>query len=372
MMGNNETGETITVFVDSNPPDTSLGTFEPSYRFGINDPWNVTSQTTFVLEAEDLYSGVNYTWYSINGAYFQGTSFDLNGYPDDPYTLEWGSMDMLGNNKTEKVMSLILDNSPPSTGIIPGTPKYRASSEDIWNVTNETMFSITPEDPHSGVDIVWYIIDGAYFEGFEFNLSGYEDEEYNITWGSKDNLGNNGTGKTMFVQLDNLPPSTSLSIDDPKYQADTSHSWNITQGTFFGLISVDAHCGISSFWYTIDGEYFEDSEFFLGDRIDGLHTVTYGAMDMLGNNETAKSITLNLDTASPETVIYINQTIIEPDSLVKLNSSTPITLISDDGIGVGVNFIWFSLDGGTTYNIYQSPFNAPLNTSKIIFGAECY
>ncbi len=369
-MGNNETGVTLTVFADTHSPDTSLGIVGPSYHSSDNDPWNVTSQTTFNLEAEDFYSGVNFTWFTIDGAYFQGTSFDLSGNSDGLHTLRWGSLDMSGNNETGNVMSLILDNSHPSTDIDLGTPRYRASGEDRWNVTGETMFSLTPEDSHSGVDVIWYTIDGAYFEGSESNLSGYGDGVHTLTWGSKDNLNNNESGNMMFVQLDNTPPSTSLSLGDPKYRVEASHSWNVTQGTFFNLNSVDEHCGVSSFWYTIDGEYFEGSEFLLANRVDGFHIVTYGALDMLGNNETANTHNVNLDTTPPVVTIYIRQQIPGPDSLVTLNSSTPITLISNDSTGVGITFIWFSLDGGTTYNIYKSPFTAPLNTSTVIYGAE--
>jgi hypothetical protein len=53
-----------------------------------------------------------------------------------------------------------------------------------------------------------------------------------------------------------------------------------------------------------------------------------------------------------------------------LNSSTYITLFVEDGMGSGIDFVWFSIDGGLTYLIYEEPFTIPNTTSTINFGAR--
>lgn len=369
-LGNNETGNTTIVFADTHPPITNLTLSSPKYRSGDGDVWNVTSQTIFNLEAVDHYSEVAFTWYIIDWDYFEGTSFNLSGYAEGPHLITWGSVDFSGNNETGKSMLVLLDDSPPSTEMIVDLPKYRHSDDDHWNVTEQSIFTLSQTDSGSGVGTVWYTIDGAYFEGFEFNLSGYADGEHTLTWGSSDNLNNNETSNFMVVYLDNTPPTTLLSLGKPKYRSDELHSWNVTQGTFFNLIASDEQCGVSFVWYTIDDKYFKGSDFLLTGRIDGLHIITWGALDHLGNNETANYLQVNLDTKPPSMTIYIGGQVPPPNTKVTLNSSTPVTLVADDGIGVGVDYIWFSLDGGSTYNLYESQFTVPLNTSTIIYGAK--
>jgi len=64
-LGNNETGNSITVYVDDSPPTTSLsvsGSVYPSFVDGCN----VTSSTVFTLSASDNptahNSSVAFTW----------------------------------------------------------------------------------------------------------------------------------------------------------------------------------------------------------------------------------------------------------------------------------------------------------------------
>ncbi|MEE9151360.1 MAG: Ig-like domain-containing protein, partial [Thermoplasmata archaeon] len=369
-LGNNKTGNTTIVFKDTQSPITNLTLFGMGYRLNDGDNWNVTSQTTFNLTAMDLYSGVKFTWYIIDGEYFAGMSLNLSGYPEGMHTLTWGSMDWLGNNETGNTTLVFLDDSSPSTGINVGMPRYRNSDGDYWNVTGYTSFTLIYTDSYSGISKVWYTIDGNYFEGTEFNLSSYTDGIYTITWGSMDNLNNNEIPNSMVVHLDNTPPTTTMSPGEPNYRSSELHVWNVTQSTHFILISTDEYSDVEFVWYTIDGEYFEGSELRLTGRIDGLHNITWGAQDNLGNNETIKTLIVNVDTARPTATIYINGQIPPPDERISMNSSTPVTLIANDSIGVGIDYIWYSLDGGLTYNVYESTFTLPLNTSTIIYGAR--
>jgi hypothetical protein len=329
----------------------------------------VTSQTIFNLTPIDLYSDVKLTWYIIDGHYFEGSNFNLSGYSDGMHSIKWGSVDRLGNNATGNTSIVVLDNTPPLTDINVGTPKYRSSGDDYWNVTEKTTFTLVYADSYSGVDTVWYTIDGAYFEGSEFNLSGYNQGMYTITWGSKDNLNNNESSNSMVVYLDITPPTTTLLLGEPKYRSDESHPWNVTQSTLLSLISSDEHSGISVVWYTIDGEYFEGSELMLIGYGDGFYNITWGAQDNLGNNETANTMIVNVDTSSPLTTIFIGGEIPSGEERFSMNSSTPVNLSADDGLGVGLDYIWYSLDGGITYNLYDSPFTVPLGTGTINYGA---
>jgi hypothetical protein len=377
-LGNNETGHTFTIWLDNSAPVTNMTIDLPNHPTWPYDGGNVTSFTQFSLignDKPDLQNpGINFTWYTIDGDYFVGSWFNLSEYNEGSHIITWGSMDNLSTNETGNLIYIWVDDSPPVTEITIDSLRFPLSLYNGSNVTHHTLFSLSgsdrPTSHNSGVGSTWYTIDGVYHEGTEFNLSGQIEGAHVITWGSMDNLNHNETPNSLVVYLDNIPPTTTNSPGAQRYRESEMHIWNVTQTTVFTLISDDNQSGVSFIWYTIDGNYFEGSDFMLTGEIDGLHNITWGAQDNLGNKEEINSIMVNLDTTSPVVSIYIGGEVPLMDERNVLNSSTLVTLSGDDGIGTGIDFIWYSLDGGLTYNIYESPFTVPLNTSMIVFGAR--
>jgi hypothetical protein len=122
-------------------------------------------------------------------------------------------------------------------------------------------------------------------------------------------------------------------------------------------------------WYIVDGEYFEGTEFDLSGYVDGAHVISWGSVDNHGHNETAHTLTVYLDTTAPSIDIEIGEPIYIFLGTVYINSSTPITLISND-TGTGNCKMYYSMDGGVTYHIYDTPFYAPPLITSIIYGGE--
>jgi M6 family metalloprotease-like protein len=367
-VGNNETGNVMIVYADTHPPETRMEINGPQYRLDDLYDWNVTYETTFTLVPSDNVSGINYTWVTIDGISIDETNFDLKDFSEGKHIIRWGSADFAENIEDENMKIVYIDNSTPFSELIIGKPSFRDFSNDYLNITSYTPLDISSYDNHSGVDVVWHTINDAYFEGSKINMSGYEDGLYRITWGARDNLNFNETGNLEFLYLDNTPPKTELSIGDPKYRELDVHVWNVTKSTYFSLSSEDKSCGVESIWYTIDGVYHKNTDFFLTGSFDGLHNISYGARDCLGNNETLNYTSVYLDTTPPTVTIYIGGEAVT-QSPVSINSSTPIVLEAQDASS-GVSFIWFSLDGSSDSLIYQSQFTVPVNTTKITYGAQ--
>lgn len=366
-LGNNETGIITIVYTDTQAPKTIREISGPKYRLNDTDDWNITWETTFNLISNDEYSGINFTWYIIDGIYFQGTIFDLDGKLDGKHIIKWGAMDFSGNNETDNILIVYIDRTPPNTYHFIGLPSYHEFDDDDLNVTSNTPIDLTYFDRHSGVNVTWYTIDDDYFEGLNFNLSGYDDGRHVITWGSRDNLNHNETANTTFLYLDDTPPITELTIGNPKYREGMNDSWNVTRSTYFSLSSEDDLSGLDFIWYTIDGVYYEKTDFFLTASFDGLHNITFGAQDRLGNREIINNITIYLDTTPPSVVIYIGGNPVN-QTPYRLNSSTPITLMADDA-GSGIVLLWFGIDDISNYAVYHTAFTVPVNTTKIFYGA---
>ncbi len=368
-LGQNETEDSITVILDSTPPITDMLLGEPKYRDDVNDHWNVSTSTTFTLISSDNTVGVNFTWYTIYGSYYEGTNFNLTGYGEGYHTITWGSVDYLGNPENGNTITVYLNVKLLSTSLNIHEPKYRMSETHNWNVTNDTVFTLEPPNSNAGINFTWYIIDGNYHEGTSFTLSGYADGVHYITWGSQYNLGFNETANSITVNLDTNPPETDIDIGSPKFRADIGDHWSVTGDTVFTLTSRDNHSGIASTWYTIDEAYFEGSSFTLSRYADGLHSFQWGSEDNLGHDEPPKVITVLLDDAQPSVSIYVGQPSRYMGGVAYVSQSTPFTLTVEDA-GINSSVIFYSLNGGTVYYIYDSPFTVPPTVTTITYYVE--
>jgi hypothetical protein len=288
----------ITV-IDSGPPITQLIPGIPSYRGSGNHGWNVTTDNVITLNPWDNYSGVNFTWYTIEGVYYDYTApFKFTGYPEGPLNFTWGSEDNYGNNETGNEMVILIDNSDPITSLSIGDPKYKAGAGDLWNVTDTTLFTINAWDEYSGIDFCSYSIDGNYSIGSTFTLAGYVDGMRTIIWSSVDNLGHY-VDKITQVNLDSTPPTTDIEIGAPKYRNQIGDRWNVTTATQLNVVneSDGTGSGLNFTWYTIDGFYYNDMGPFT--LTPGFHIITWGSRDNLGLNESGNSIEIFVDDEPP-------------------------------------------------------------------------
>jgi hypothetical protein len=348
------------VILDDSTPSTTRSIGEPKNRNTVNDHWNITNTTSFTLFPADPYSGVNFTWYTIDGVYFEGLSFDLSGYIEGLHNITWGSRDNLGWNETGNYEIVNLNYTSPLTAINIIGPKYRGLTSDLWNVTSASIFVLTPIYTPSEIDFIWYIIDGEYFEGNTFTLSGYNDGPHSIIWGTRDKLGYNETGNFWMVLLDNAEPNTSIDVGNPKHRFNGNDLWNITSHTTITFSSEDQYSGVNYSWYTVDGQYFEGSTFDLQGYGEGSHLISYGSIDHLGNNETSIFITIWVDDSAPEIDLTIGlpRYPLWPYNGCNVTSTTQFTLTGADkptSHNVGVNFLWYTIDDdyyvGTSFDL---------------------
>lgn len=365
-LDNNETANQIQVFLDNTPPTTGIEVDSPKYRIAPDENWYVTKETVFTLTASDNLSGVDKTWFRINGIIYQGNSVKLSGLDDGEYTIYWFSRDNLGHSETESNISVILDTLPPVTHRNIGSPQYRELASEILNVTDTTPFTLTPNDKYSGVSRTWYTIDGVYFDGTEFTLEGYEEGLHTIGHGSFDNLDNQETTSTIVVNLDTSPPTTQISYLGKRFRSNPNDILNVTDATTYTLTASDYYTKVSLTWYTIDGVYFEGTEFTLRGYEDGLHTITYGSMDILQNNETGSSVVVYLDNSPPVIFIDVGWPSYVRDNITHIRFSTPISLYAMD-YGANNSLIFYSMDGGEKYFEYESEFTVLSTATAILF-----
>lgn len=287
LVTNQETVVNESFIVDNSPPTTSVQVGQPNYTH-VSNVW-VTSSTQITLTAVDggtIPVGLGVTQYRIwAGSWgpWQDYTAPFNLDTEGLNLIEYYSEDTLGNSEFTGVETLLVDNTPPTTAVAVGGPKFRGTINAHWNVTSASTFALESSDGGVmpvGVSDVEVFIDDIFFADYtgEFSLVGYGDGVHKIDFRATDNLGNQEIRlqayNTIYVNLDNTPPVTIIDPEDLGYDE------------LCTLLAEDGNgSGVRDILFKIDdGEwrtYF--TEFSI--REYGSHTIYYKSVDNLGNEE---------------------------------------------------------------------------------------
>ena len=143
-------------------------------------------------------SGIRETWYSIDGAAQEGTSFTVSG--DGTHHVGYWTIDNAGR-RTDGGVVVKIDTTPPATTITQpqatdGSLTFTLGAKDVATDS-------------SGVQETFYKVDNAQSEGTEFTVSG--DGTHTIAYWSVDNAGNKETEKSISVKIDTTKPNVWLT-----------------------------------------------------------------------------------------------------------------------------------------------------------------
>ena len=309
-------------YIIDSPPDYLPGTYDFTAKvfstgggllgeYGFNDPRRII--------AESDYQGP--TW--LDSANFQLIL---------PYFSRGGRVDLTesatGNVEfsvdISKYVTPYEDVTPPTTTLTIGEPHYVDPLDNIY-VSFNTAFTLTAEDNPGGTGVAstfYRIYNNTYDTGWleysaPFYLTGLPDGEYSIDYYSTDTIGNTEATNTATVILDNTPPSTTLTIGEPKYISDTTY---VTPDTPFTLEATDTGSGVNSIAYRIYNATYNSGwqtyivPFYLTSLTDGAYTIEYNSTDNVQNIEATHAIDVTLfswnyiyqDTYGRGTTLKIN------------------------------------------------------------------
>ena len=126
-LGNLGNENILSLTVDNTAPQTAIRVEEPNYT-SEDSRLFVTSETPIVLSVEDEFSGVAGTEYRIDeGTWISYAPFVIAG--EGIYTVEYRSLDYLGNIESTKSLTVTVDNSSPVTLIEVGEPQFSISKQ---------------------------------------------------------------------------------------------------------------------------------------------------------------------------------------------------------------------------------------------------
>jgi hypothetical protein len=336
----NSTTETVSgIRIDRTAPTTSA-----SVSGVLHQGWH-QGGVDVDLSASDNLSGVDATYYSLDGGDAQRYLAPVSVTDDGTHTLRYWSVDTAGNvePRADNSITLKIDATPPTlTGTATSAPNgagwYRDDVTVAWTCADVT----------SGID-------GACPAD---STVGGEGANLGAAASVADNAGNSTSRTVDGIRIDRTAPTTTADVPTPP-----------DSGWYAAAVEVTLHgsdnlSGVSATHYSVDGgdPQLYDGAFTVS--ADGRHEVTFWSRDAAGNVETAGApLTFRVDRTAPVTTV-VNP--ISPDTGWFVTSGIPFAFDASDAQS-GVATTYYTIDDGDAQQ-YGEPFTANLSTGRHTVG----
>jgi hypothetical protein len=248
--GNVNSSVNVSVFVDNTPPSVV-----PLYPAG----GSTLSGTTYVnASASDVLSGLGVVLFRFENSTWSGswqqvnTTFNTLALSDGFYNISFYANDTAGNvNSTEKIYSVLVDNSPPSvSGVQSNATVVRTGAWIRVNATvvdsgvgvdNNSVFVL-----NESMDVVAQMqnVSSPVFEAVvQVSYSG--EGQHNYTVNASDLAGNYNDTESIIITVDNTPPGVFIMVPYPD---------EILRGLIIINVTVNDTNGVSSVWFEFSNQ----------------------------------------------------------------------------------------------------------------------
>lgn len=274
-----------------------------------SDAW-MNQDFEVVLTAEDDKSGVDKTFYSLDGEEFQeGDNFTLsNGGIQE---VSFYSTDLAGNVEEVKTAQVKIDKTAPET---------YANTNSNWH--QEFVVQLKAEDAQSGVDKTFYSVNGSEFtEGDSVVVN--KEGIHTVTFYSTDLAGNIEEAKTAEVKIDQTAPETV---------SNTNGEWH--QEFTVELTATDDKADVETTFYSVNDAEFKSGTSFAVTE-EGIHTISFYSVDKAENIEEMKTAEVKIDHTAPETTSNMNEEWLKEDFMVELAAKDDLSGLASTYYSVG-------------------------------------
>ncbi len=215
-------------------------------------------------------------------------------------------------------------------------------------------YTLDPADPNGpngwytsgNVALAWQVTDG----GAETTKTGCADETFSTDGTftrscTAANVVGTAGPVSVTVKRDTTAPTITASVSGtPGLGGYRPANPTVT------LNAVDATSGIALTEYSLDGGPFQPYTAPFVVAGDGLHTVDFRTTDNAGWSSATDSVSFLVDANAPVTTASVS-----PPAVGGFHRTPKVTLAADDGLGIGVAGIQYTVDGSGTRS-YTAPF----------------
>lgn len=269
------------------------------------------------------------------------------------------------NALTDKTsfLKFFSDGEPPvATIALTGAPTCQHPKKGVF-YGKGLVWTITAKDNVSGVETIYYSIDGEEFKDYSQALNLDQEKPYWLRYYSVDNVGYASVPGQRRFTVDFTPPVSKRHVDT-RFIGDV-----FSIDTTIHLTSQDSGAGVKEIFYYLDDtakpSIYANTKIKVGHLPDGEHKVTFYADDNVLNREKPNVYSFYLDRTPPVSKSRFvgdhhndgKTDFISKRSRVELSSG-------DNKIGVDTIHFSFNKDKDDAYKLYKEPFLVPLSPGK--------
>lgn len=324
----------VEVFADLTPATTEAKFADDKY-FKDETGIYVGLNSAVTLVSQDNLSGIASVEYSWDGSNFQPYTKPIVADKPGRQTLFYKSTDKVGNAEPVKRVDFIVDGAPPSSELkLTGQVTRPAVVNGRNYVSDAVAFDLSALDDSSKVKAIWYTVDGGKPQQYLKPLYFLQEGPHTLGYFAEDHVGNKEAMKSMSFYTVSVPPKTLATTMG---KVVNTGGINYAKRDFaLKLEARDNVVGLERVEFKTDSEndfrtYMEPIRF----TTPGLHSVTYRAVDRAGNIEPAKTFTVNIFEAAPETTLATAQPLVVRDGTTYSPAPNVLTFnVSNSAVGV--------------------------------------
>jgi outer membrane protein assembly factor BamB len=303
------------------------------------------------LTATDDASGVANIYYQIDGGPTQTYTAPFTVSGDGTHPVHYWSVDVAGNSNNSYTIQLSMDATAPATqAALSGT-----AGANGWYST-AVQVTLTATDNASGLGYSYYAVDGGLQQTYAGPFTISTTGSHTLLYWSKDVANNVEAQHSVIIKVDVGSPATTASVngtlDNGWYQGPAQVT----------LTAADSASGVANTFYTIDGGATQTYASPFNITADGTHSIKFWSVDAVGNSEPQQSLTVQVDSTAPTTVISPGGT---AGNNGWYSSSVTVSLTASDNNQSGVATTYYSVDGGVTQT-YAAPFTFSYSGTRTI------
>ncbi|MBK9294698.1 MAG: hypothetical protein IPM57_09690 [Oligoflexia bacterium] len=352
----------IEVFVDMSAPSTEIKFPDTKFHKNEQQYYYVAHNSELKLVAQDNLSGVAAIEYSWDGVNFNDYTKPIKLEKLGAQSIHYRSKDRVGNLEVTKKIDFSVDGTSPTSNLKIGQNPRSIFMNDRNYFSDGAAFIIESQDDLSKVKTVWVSIDGSTATPYLKPIYFLQEGPHTLKYFSEDFVGNRETEKTMNIYTVSTPPLTSLVASGKTIN--TGGVNFATKKFKIQLSAKDNAVGLERLEYKFNGDadfkpYIEPIEF----KTEGLHTITYRAVDRVGTYGPSKTYTVNILEKGPETTISTAQSLVERNNTTYSPAPNVITFnVGNSAVGVDKTFV--SINDGPL-QLYQGPIT--LNSDQKVY-----
>lgn len=341
------------VYADSRPPKTSVK-FGNAKTYLKNEKTFIKGNVNLTFHTLDEMSGVEATYYSVNGENFKIVTGEIGFSEEKEYLIKFYSVDNVGNVEEIKSLILVIDKTSPKTSMLIKGDNY----EKIFSA--RTSVGLVSEDFSSGPARIVYDLDEQGVRPYKSPLyaSFLSQGDHKLVYYAEDNAGNIEEQHVFDFYVDKTPPTLVQEVVGKTFFANGKE---FSSGRAqLKITTFDNKAGVKEVYYSINKQEYMlyDKPVYLASASGNISIKTY-AIDFVNNkvetdDQNSKTNVPFIDLSGPTVKHSFLGPVFVFGDTVFISAKTKIVLKAVDP-DAGMNRIEFQQNNGETIT-YSEPF----------------